>query len=103
VYVYGLCGILPENITEINQSSSYVRVFPIPSSRQISFEILPPSNLETYELTILNSAFQAIQTNRVDREAKINLDTESMTSGTYFYSLQNKNKIFQTGKFIITK
>jgi len=103
-FVYGLCGVLPENITEINQSSSFVKVFPNPTSHQINFQVTPPSNLEKYELTIFNSAFQTIKTTVITgADNKINLDSEALSSGTYFYSLQNKNKVFQTGKFIVTK
>jgi hypothetical protein len=102
-FVYGLCGTLPENIMEINQSASYVKVFPNPTSNQINFNIAPPGNIEEYELIIFNSAFQTIKTSIISGEAKINLDCEPFSSGTYYYSLQNKNKVFQTGKFIVTK
>lgn len=102
-FVYGLCGTLPENIMEINQSISYVKVFPNPTANQINFKITPPNNLEKYELSIFNSAFQTIKTNIINGEAKINIDCESLGSGTYFYSLQNKNKVLQSGKFIVTK
>lgn len=103
-FVYGLCGVLPENITEINQSHSYVKVFPNPTSQQINFQITPPGNLEKYGLTIFNSTFQTIKTIEItEPNTQINLDSESLSSGTYFYSLQSKNKVFQTGKFILTK
>ncbi len=103
--IYGLCGILPENITEIYQSSSFVQVSPVPSSNQVKFRIIPPGNLDEYNLIIFNSEYQTIQTTSIPtgRETEINLDGQSLSTGTYFYSLQNKNKIFQTGKFIISK
>ena len=100
-FIYGLCGILPSNITEINHSTSYVKVFPNPVSHQVTFEIIPPSNLEKYELTIFNSTFQIIKIAVINGEAQMNLNTETLSSGEYFYSLQNKNKIFQTGKISI--
>ena len=102
-FVYDLCGTLPENITEINQSTSYVKVFPNPTSDQINFQITPPGNIEKYELTIFNSVFQTIKIIKISGETKINIDCNPLSSGIYFYSLQNKNKIFQKGKFIITK
>jgi hypothetical protein len=102
-YIYGLCGTLPDNITEINQSNDFVKVFPNPTSNQINFEITAPSHSDEYELTIFNAAFQSIKTNSIKGETKINLDVQPLSSGTYFYSLQNKNKVFQTGKFVITK
>ena len=103
-FIYGLCGTLPENITEINQSSSFVKVFPNPTSGKINFEITAPSHSEKYELTIFNAAFQVIKTTEIiGADTQLSLDSESLSSGTYFYSLQNKNKIFQTGKFILSK
>ncbi|MBI4930557.1 MAG: T9SS type A sorting domain-containing protein [Bacteroidetes bacterium] len=101
-FIYGLCGTLPENITEINQSSSFVKVFPNPSSHQINFQITPPSNYQEYELTIFNSAFQTVKTTVITgATTQINIDSELLSAGVYFYSLQNKNKVFQTGKINI--
>ena len=102
-FVYDLCGSLPENINDINQTDSYVKVFPNPTSNQINFQITPPGNIEKYELIIFNSVFQIIKKTEIEGETKINLDCNPLNSGTYLYSLQNKNKLFQTGKFIITK
>lgn len=103
VFVYGLCGTLPVNISEINQSNSIVKIFPNPSTSQINFEIIVPINIEEYELTIFNSAFQSVKIYIVkETNARINLSTESLSSGTYFYSLKSRSKIFQTGKFIIS-
>jgi hypothetical protein len=102
-FVYDLCGSLPENIIEIDHSSSYVTVFPNPASDYINFKISPPGNIEKYELIIFNSAFQTIKNSKIDSDCEIVLDCNELSSGTYFFSLQNKNKIFQTGQFIITK
>ncbi len=104
-FIYGLCGVLPENITEIYQSSSFVQVSPVPSSHQVNFKITPPGNVGGYQLIISNSQFQMLNTYTIDggREAEINLNVESLSSGAYFYSLQSKNRIFQTGKFIVSK
>jgi hypothetical protein len=102
--IYAVCGTVPETITEINQSDSYVKVFPNPSSKQITFQIIPPSHMEKYELTIFNSAFQEVKrTEIIGGESTFDLESKSLSSGTYFYSLQNKAKIFQTGKFVIAK
>jgi hypothetical protein len=103
VYVYGLCGTLPENITEIGLNSNFVRAYPNPSGDDINFEIIPPSNTETYEFVISNASFQTIKTNIIEKKSEVKLQKETLVSGTYFYSLQNKNKILQTGKFIISK
>jgi len=103
-FVYGLCGTLPEMVTELGQSSFYVKVYPNPSSSMIHFELTLPSSYEEYELIVFNAHFQTIKTSAVRGiKTRIDLDNESLSSGTYFYSLQNKHKVFQTGKFIISK
>lgn len=103
-FVYSLCGEMPVNITEIHQFNSFVKVFPNPTSHVINFEINAPSNFEEYELSIFNSAFQSIKTNSFrGANSKISLDDQSLSSGTYFYSLQNKSKVVQTGKFVFVK
>ena len=102
-FVYGLCDDLPVNIIEINQSTSYVIVFPNPSSNQVNFNINPPGNIDNYVLTIFDAAFQTIKNIKLNGETKVSLDCMPLSSGTYFYSLQSKNKVYQTGKFIITK
>ena len=101
-YVYGLCGMLPEGIDKINQSNTYIQEFPNPASHQINFNIISPNNYETFVLTIFDSSFRPVKTTSISGiKTQINLDMESLSSGTYFYSLQSKNKVFQTGKFII--
>src|SRR5205085_1927238 len=103
IFIYGLCGILPQSITEINFATSFVKVFPVPSSGKIKFEIIPPSNFEEYEFVIFNSEFQVIKSSFIVGQKEINLDGDALSSGNYFYSLGNKNQVFQTGKFILTK
>jgi hypothetical protein len=102
-YIYGLCGTLPENITEINQSSSFVKVYPNPSSGEISFEVTAPSHMEPYELTILNGAFKPLEKIVKQENTKVAFDGRNLSSGVYFYSLRSGNKVFQTGKFVLTK
>jgi len=103
-FIYGLCGLLPESIEKINQSNSYVQEFPNPTSHEIYFHIISPNNYETFVLTIFDSSFKPVKTTTISGiKTQISLDTESLSSGTYIYSLQSKNKIFQTGKIIITK
>ena len=107
MYVYGLCGTLPDNITKINNSNSYIQVFPNPSSRQINFNITVPNhfeNSENYELVIFNSTFQTIKTILIDKvSSQVQFDVEDLSSGEYFYSLQNKNTVLQYGQFIVSK
>ena len=103
--VYSLCGSVPVGNSAVShESNSFVKVFPNPFSKQVNFEITAPSHNEDYELTILNSAFQSIKTLPVKgTNYKMRLDGDMLSAGTYFYSLQSKSKIFQTGKFILAK
>jgi hypothetical protein len=104
IFVYGLCGVLPDEIKEISQSSNYVQLYPNPHSDEINFEITPPNHNESFELTVFDLAFQPITKLTISEfNTKIKLNNESLSSGTYFYSLQNKYKVFQTGKFILSK
>jgi hypothetical protein len=104
--VYSLCGSLPEtqSVLDLNPNSSYVKVFPNPSSNNIQFQIVSPTNYDEYSLVIFNSQYQIIKS--LDIQGTINnvkLNCESFVPGTFLYTLQNKNKIFQSGKFIISK
>ncbi len=101
--IYTLCGALPESIKEIDQGNNYVQIYPNPSSGAITFKINAPSNFEKFELTIYDASLQKIKTENCEGVKIINIDNSNLSSGTYFYSLQTKNKILQTGKFIITK
>ena len=102
--IYGLCGSLPESIIEINQSDSYVKVFPNPSAGQINFQITVPCHSEKHELKIFNSAFQVMKTIEVfESTTQLNLENSFLSSGTYFYLLTSKRKVIQTGKFTISK
>lgn len=102
--IYSLCGEVPLGIKEIIPQGLFVNVFPNPTSHQINFQINTLSNLEEYELTIFNSAFQPINTTSFKgANSHVNLDDQTLSSGTYFYSLKSKNKIMQTGKFVFVK
>ena len=105
VFIYGLCDKLPENIIEIIQENNYINIYPNPAYHYINFQVTLPSNFEEYVLTIFNSSFQAIKTimNINSSKTQIKIETEEYCSGTYYYSLQNNKKIFDSGKFIITK
>jgi|SRR6185436_1127737 len=103
-YVYSLCGSLPVSIDEIEQDGNhYVHVYPNPSSGNTVLEINSPGNIENYELTIYDASFQSVRKESVKGIQKITLENDKLSSGAYYFSLQTKNKIIQTGKFIISK
>lgn len=103
ISVYALCDSLPVSYMDMNQPNFYVKVFPNPSASQVNFKISAPNYYEQLELRIFNAEFKTIKTNIINGRTELNLDCRFLASGTYFYSLQNKNKVFQTGKFILSK
>jgi hypothetical protein len=102
-FVYALCGTLPEVISEIEQGNQYVQLFPNPSSDIIILKISTPSSIEESSLSIYNASFQVIGTESIRGNRTITIGNDKLSSGTYFFSLQTKNKILQTGKFILSK
>ena len=102
IFVYSLCGILPDALIEFNESGSYVQLFPNPSTNQVNFQITCPNKNEVFDLTICDLSFKPIKTYKVsDSNHNIFLNNESLSSGSYIYYLKNRHKIFQTGKFLL--
>lgn len=106
ISVYSLCGSLPNDIYDFNleQGVNYVEVFPNPSSMQLNFKVSLPDNLNDYELMIFNSNSRECKREKIGVSGTIySFDVRGYSSGTYFYSLASKNKVVQTGKFILVK
>ncbi len=106
LHIYSLCGTLPvaENYDFTNQQKSYVKIFPNPTSQKLNFELTLPDNREEYELIIMTSNAQELKRENTKFSGnRFSIDIQNYDSGTYFYSLTSKNKILQTGKFILTK
>ncbi len=104
ILIYGLCGILPLHIYDFRDMKSYVQIFPNPVNQELNFEISLPNNHEEFQITIFdtNSKEQKKQCISLSQN-KCVLDVRNYNSGTYFYSLSSKNKIYQSGKFMISK
>jgi hypothetical protein len=104
IYVYSLCGVLPTAIGEISLDNSYVQIFPNPSSGVINFQINQPNNQDEFKLTIYNSSFQkVVETNIIGKYFQLDIKQKSLAADTYLFELRTGYKVFQTGKFIITK
>jgi hypothetical protein len=104
VLVYSLCGSLPLIIDDRAMTASFVKVFPNPTGGLINFQIHPPNNQDKFRLTIYNSAFQIVdEKNNTDSNYQLDLSSRSLSSGTYLYDLRTDSKVFQTGKFVITR
>ncbi len=104
LYVYSLCGTLPASMSEISIGNNYVEVFPNPTNGIINFQISQPNNQEKFKLTIYNSSFQKIDESNInEKKYQLDLKQKSLSAGTYLFDLRTDNKVYQTGKFIITK
>jgi len=104
--IYSLCGKLPETQIplELGSSNVFVKVFPNPTSSNIQFQITCPNNFEEFDLVIFDSESKRINSSTINGVFNsLSLNCENFADGAYFYSLQNKNKVFQSGKFVISK
>jgi hypothetical protein len=104
--IYGLCGKLPETQIplELGSSNVFVKVFPNPTSSNIQFQITCPNNFEEFDLVIFDSQSKRINSSPINGVFNsLSINCENFADGTYFYSLQNKDRVFQSGKFVISK
>ena len=104
LYIYTLCGTLPTSISEIPLDNNFVLVFPNPAKGIVNFQIKQPNNHDKFILTIYNSSFQRVEESDFNvKEYQIDLTKHSLSAGTYLFDLRTENRVYQTGKFIITK
>ncbi len=104
LYVYSLCGILPIYMSEIPIDNNNVQLFPNPSEGLINFQINLKNNEKQLKLTIYTSNFKKIDESIIiGNNYQLNLKEKFLSSGTYLFVISTDEKIFQTGKFIITK
>lgn len=105
IYVYSLCGNLPNDVFDFNLFNDFfVSVYPNPTSDLLNFQISLPDNNNQYELTIFDATGQVLNKEKVKpQQTTYTLDTSNYSSGSYFYSLTGKDKTFKTGKFILNR
>lgn len=105
IHIYSLCGNLTGEILDYNFFyNSFVKIFPNPTSGMLVFDINLPDNMSEYELVILNTNGSELKRTKLyTAHCKINIDLTNVNNGNYLYSLISKSKIYQSGKFIITK
>jgi hypothetical protein len=104
--IYGLCGTLPSTISpfDISSNNQYIKVYPNPTSMSINFDFTLPDNLLEFEFTVFNSSVQEIKKEIINGQfTNINLDLSNYSDGEYYYKLSSKNKVYQSGKFTLTK
>jgi hypothetical protein len=105
VFIYSLCGNLIEDVFNSSlQNQKYVSVYPNPSSQTVNFIINLPDNINIYELIIFDNDANELKREHVDSFNKtFSIDMSNLSNGIYYYSFCTKNKLFQSGKFLLTK
>lgn len=106
VNIYSLCGTLPRvfDFTNDNMNQIFMSIFPNPTSGSLTFEINSPSNMEEFELVIVDNNGRDMRRQKVNfRNHQYTIDVSDFDNGTYIYSLCSKNKSYQNGKFLINK
>jgi hypothetical protein len=103
-HVYSLCGQLPTGYYDFSVPfTSALKVFPNPTTNQLTFEIDITGNVQNYDLTIYDINGKEVKKERNVRNSKYVLDVGNLSGGSYFYSLTNETKTIHSGKFIIAK
>ncbi|GIV35570.1 MAG: hypothetical protein KatS3mg031_3105 [Chitinophagales bacterium] len=104
-YVYSLCGTLPVDVFDFADfDQGIVKIYPNPSSGLLTFQINPPDNINEYELVIFDANAKEVRRETVGFwNSRFTIDVRNFSSGSYFYSLQTKNKPYQSGKFYLNK
>jgi type IX secretion system substrate protein len=105
MFIYSLCANLPQttNVYDFSAQKSYMKVYPNPTAMEINFQITPPNNQEEFQLVIVDGNAKEQRREKVTSASTKSLDVSNLESGVYYYSLTSKNKVYQTGKFILTK
>ena len=105
IKIYALCGTLPTtNVYDFSTQKSYMKVYPNPTNMEINFQITPPNNQEEFQLVIIDGNAKEQRREKITSASnKYSLDVSNLESGVYYYTLCTKSKVYQTGKFILTK
>ncbi len=105
IYIYSLCGELPTDVfdfTQYNQAS--VKIFPNPSSGQLTFQIRLLDNLQDYELAVIDNNGAVVKREKVNsQKVDYAIDVSNFSNGSYFYSLSARSKSYKSGKFVLSK
>ncbi|MFN0187571.1 MAG: T9SS type A sorting domain-containing protein [Bacteroidia bacterium] len=89
---------IPTGINEAATGNDYGAVYPNPSSGIFHLDV--NKTAVNSELKIYNSVGQILLTQRITSGTNT-INLSSHTSGMYFYSIQQTNKVLARGKFII--
>lgn len=105
ILIYSVCGTSPEGLIDNpDDQIKYIEIYPNPSSNILNYKIFLPDNLNRYEFTIINDESKICVKKTVSStESNGTIDMHNYRNGIYFFYLSTKDKILQSGKFIITK
>ena len=104
LYVYSLCGNVPVSIKEMSTQEKVVSVYPNPSSDKINFDFNLPIKSGNLKLIIYNSLFKRVKEVNLDENCiHFYLNNNEFIGGSYFFELRSKDKVYETGKFVISK
>ncbi len=101
IHVYPLCGMLPASIMEFRNDYDVLKIYPDLTAMKLNFDFIQPNNQGRFLLFIRNS--DATFQKKVGIDNNYSLDVNNFSNGTYFYTILFKNKVCQSGEFIINK
>jgi hypothetical protein len=105
ILIYQLCGTLYNSIFDVGVlNQSIISIYPNPTSNSLQVKFNSLNNMEDFELNIMDNFGQVYHSLKMNSNNIItSIDVSSLSNGVYYYSLHNKGKIIQSGKFILSK
>ncbi|MCK6640821.1 MAG: T9SS type A sorting domain-containing protein [Bacteroidia bacterium] len=83
-----------------NGQSSFVEIYPVPASSQISFNVTLPSN-DVASVIIYDIWGRVVQIEQVSSEAETHvIDISQLPSGNYYVRIEQGEEFMSTGRFI---
>jgi len=104
--IYDLCGTLPTTnyVIDLSGSGAMVKVYPNPTTGSVIFEVVAPTNLADCRLVVIDALGQVVLNQMiVNQNELIQINTQQIGSGQYYYTLSNETKPLHTGKFIVSR
>ena len=104
IEVYSLCGSLPNQIDEPSRiNMDFVKVYPNPSTSVVHFDIDRPNNFELLTIEVFSAEGRYLKGKDVGAARKQSIEMEFQTSGLHLFYIRSENRVYQSGKFIISK
>lgn len=78
-----------------------LQVFPVPADGFLKFKINWKQNPINAQINIYDQMGKSIITQPINNKQEININTEQLNNGIYFYRITEKNKVIATDKLLI--